>query len=167
MALVAAGVPFRIVPGISAGLGGLAYAGIPLTHRETNSAVCFVTGHDASGVVPDAVDWRALARAAPAIVLYMALKHVDTIAGRLLAAGRRRDEPVAVVSRATTAEQRVVETTLGECAAAVGTSGIEPPALLVVGEIVRLRAALDWLGAMNGRVLTADPLGTRERSASA
>src|SRR5689334_23846068 len=68
LALVAAKVPFRIVPGISAGIGGLAYAGIPVTHREINSAVTFVTGHDASGVVPDAVDWASLAKGAPVLV---------------------------------------------------------------------------------------------------
>ncbi len=167
MALVAAGVPFRVVPGISAGIGGLAYAGIPLTHRRTNSAVCFVTGHDASGVVPDAVDWEALARGAPALVIYMALKHIGPIAARLLAAGRRADEPVAVVSRATTPAQRVLETTLGGCPTAVTESGIEPPALVVVGEVVRLRAALDWLGALEGRRLVADPLGTRRQGVSA
>jgi uroporphyrin-III C-methyltransferase len=167
MALVAAGVPFRVVPGISAGIGGLAYAGIPVTHRDTNSAVCFVTGHDSSGVVPDGVDWDSLARGAPVLVIYMALKHIEAIAARLLAAGRRADEPVAVVSRATVEAQRVLETTLRRCVADVTESGIEPPALVVVGEVVRLRAALDWLGAIDGRTLVADPLGARGRSESA
>ncbi|HTO85010.1 MAG TPA: uroporphyrinogen-III C-methyltransferase, partial [Methylomirabilota bacterium] len=107
LALVAARVPFRVVPGISAGIGGLAYAGIPITHREVNSTVTFVTGHDASGVVPDTVDWAALAKGSPVIVAYMALKHLASIADRLVAAGRPADEPVAVVSRATTPQQRV------------------------------------------------------------
>jgi len=164
LTLVEAGVPFRVVPGISAGIGGLAYAGIPLTHRDVNSAVAFVTGHDTNGIVPDSVDWNALARGAPVLVLYMALKHIATIAERLRAAGRRGDEPVAVVSRATTAGQRVLETTLDACAAAVADSGIEPPALVVVGEVVRLRAALDWLGALDGRALVPDPLQRRGRS---
>ena len=91
----------------------------------------------------------------------MALKHLRVIAARLLAAGRKGEEPVAVVSKATTPEQRVLETTLGRCAAEVEAAGIEPPAMVVVGEVVRLRAALDWLGAAEGRVLVADPLGTR------
>jgi len=164
LALVAAGVPFRVVPGISAGIGGLAYAGIPLTHRDINSAVTFVTGHDAAGAVPEEVDWPALARGSPVLVIYMALKHLETIAGRLLAAGRRADEPVAVVSRATTPEQRVLETTLGACAAAAAAGGLEPPALVVVGQVVRLRAALDWLGALDGRALVPDPLGRRGRA---
>ena len=161
LALVAGGVPFRVIPGISSGLGGLAQAGIPLTHRDTNSAVTFLTGHSVTGEVPDGLDWEALSRGSPAIVLYMAIKHLATIAGRLLAAGRDPAEPVAVVSRATLAEQRVLETSLGACAAEVTAAGIEPPALVVIGEIVRLRAGLDWMGALSGRVLTDDPLGLR------
>ena len=161
MSLVEAGIPFRIVPGISAGIGGLAYAGIPVTHRDVNAAVAFVTGHDATGAVPDSVDWAALAKGAPVIVIYMALKHIALIADRLRAGGRAKDEPVAVIAKATTAEQTVLETTLGTCADDVAKSGIEPPAMVVVGQVVRLRAALDWLGAIGGRSLTADPLGTR------
>lgn len=161
MSLVEAGIPFRIVPGISAGIGGLAYAGIPVTHRDTNSAVAFVTGHDATGAVPDSVDWASLAKGAPVLVIYMALKHIALIADRLLAGGRAKDEPVAVISKATTREQMVLETTLGACADDVAKSGIEPPAMVVVGQVVRLRAALDWLGAIGGRALQADPLGTR------
>jgi uroporphyrin-III C-methyltransferase len=161
MSLVEAGIPFRIVPGISAGIGGLAYAGIPVTHRDVNSAVAFVTGHDATGEVPDSVDWASLAKGAPVIVIYMALKHIALIADRLLAGGRTKDEPVAVIAHATTEKQTVLETTLGACAADVAQSGIEPPAMVVVGQVVRLRAALDWLGAISGRALQADPLGTR------
>ncbi|MDQ7250169.1 uroporphyrinogen-III C-methyltransferase [Dongia sedimenti] len=161
MSLVEANVPFRIVPGISAGIGGLAYAGIPVTHRDCNSAVAFVTGHDATGEVPDSVDWASLAKGAPVIVIYMALKHIALIADRLRAGGRDKSEPVAVISKATTREQSVLETTLGACADAVAKSGIEPPAMVVVGQVVRLRAALDWLGAIEGRALQADPLGTR------
>jgi len=163
MSLVEAGIPFRIVPGISAGIGGLAYAGIPVTHRDVNSAVAFVTGHDATGAVPDSVDWASLAKGAPVIVIYMALKHIALIADRLIAGGRAKGEPVAVIAKATTAEQRVLETTLGACAADVASSGIEPPAMVVIGQVVRLRAALDWLGAIAGRTLKADPLGTRHQ----
>ena len=159
LALVAARVPFRVVPGISAGIGGLAYAGIPITHREVNSTVTFVTGHDASGVVPDAVDWAALAKGSPVIVAYMALKHLASIADRLVAAGRPADEPVAVVSRATTPQQRVLETTLARCAADAAADGIEPPSIVAFGRVVTLRAGLDWLGAIGGRVLDPEPLG--------
>jgi len=167
LALVAARIPFRIVPGISAGIGGLAYAGIPVTHRDVNSAVTFVTGHDASGLVPDSVDWQALAKGAPVLVIYMALKHLEQIAGRLIAGGRSPGEPVAIVSKATTAAQRVLETTLAQAAHDAETAGIEPPAMVVVGDVVRLRAALDCLGALDGRQLLADPLELAEKSESA
>ncbi|MHA1153739.1 MAG: uroporphyrinogen-III C-methyltransferase [Alphaproteobacteria bacterium] len=161
LALVEAGVPFRIVPGISSGIGGLAYAGIPVTHRAIAGAVTFVTGHDVTGRVPERLDWDAVARGSPVIVLYMALKHLDGIAARLQAGGRAAEEPAAIVSKAATSEQRVLETTLGACAADAVAQGIEPPCLVVIGEVVRLRAGLDWLGALSGRVLDADPLGTR------
>ena len=162
LSLVAAGVPFRIIPGISSGPGGLAYAGIPVTHRDTNSAVTFVTGHSVTGEVPDNLDWPAIARGSPVIVAYMALKHLPEIADRLLSAGRRPEEPVALVSKASLPDQVVLETTLGGCAADAVAAGFEPPALIVFGEVVRLRSGLDWLGALAGRVLDADPLGLRQ-----
>ena len=142
LALVAAGVPFRVVPGITAAIAGLAYAGIPATHRDTNSAIALVTGHASDGEVPDGLDWSALARGAPVLVLYMALKHLAPIAQRLMASGRAPSEPVAVVSKATTEDQRVLETTLARAAEDVAAARIEPPAIIVVGEVVRLRARL-------------------------
>ena len=159
--LVAHGVPFRIVPGITAGIGGLAYAGIPATHRETNHSVTFLTGHDSSGIVPDRIDWQAIARGSPVIVMYMAMKHIGVIAERLMAAGRASDEAVAFVCNAATDRQQVLETTLGRAAADVAASGLQPPAVVVVGEVVRLRAGLDWLGAEFGRLLDPEPLPGR------
>ncbi|MGH6922337.1 MAG: uroporphyrinogen-III C-methyltransferase [Propylenella sp.] len=161
LALVEAGIPFRIVPGVSAGIGGLAYAGIPVTHRDVNHVVTFLTGHDQSGLAPSSIDWEGVARGAPVIVMYMALKHLAQIASALIAAGRAPAEPAAVVMSATTGAQRVLETTLGRASADAVTAGLEPPAIVVVGEVVRLRAALDWLGALAGRKLVADPLGVR------
>jgi uroporphyrin-III C-methyltransferase len=166
LALVEAGVPFRIVPGISAGIGGLAYAGIPVTHRETNSAVTFLTGHNLSGQVPDDLDWPAIARGSPVIVVYMAMKHLQHIAGRQLDAGRAPDEPVAIVSKASTEDQRVVETTLARCHEDAAADGIEPPCLVVVGRVVELRKGLDWLGALAGRALESDPLNLRRGQAA-
>ncbi len=163
LALVAAGLPFRIVPGITSGIGGLAYAGIPVTHRDTNQVITFITGHSVTGDVPDGLDWTALAHGSPALVFYMALKHIGTIAERLIAAGRSPDEPVAVVSRAATDQQAVMETTLAHAATDSTASGIEPPAIVAVGPIVRLRAGLDWLGALAGRKLDPDPLGFKTR----
>ncbi len=160
LALVGAGIPFRIVPGITAGIGGLAYAGIPVTHRETNSAVTFVTGHNSDGSVLDGLDWDAIARGAPVLVLYMALKHLPNIVERLIAGGRTADEAVAIVSRATTPAQQVLVSTLGDVVAAA--AGTEAPAIIVVGEVVRLHAGLDWVGALSGKKLDADPLGRRK-----
>ncbi len=166
LALVEAGVPFRVVPGVTSGVGGLAYAGIPVTHREINSAVTFLTGHNLTGEVPDDLDWDAIARGAPVIVLYMALKHLERIAERLVAHGRDPEEPVAIVSKATTPQQAVLETRLGRCHADAEAAGIAPPSLIVVGRVVELRSGLDWLGALEGRVLDPDPLGTRRGRAA-
>ena len=150
LALAEAGIPFRIVPGITAGIGGLAYAGIPVTHRDIASAVTFVTGHDRGGTVPETVDWAAIARGSPVIVLYMAMKHLGRIAGRLIAAGRAPEEPVAIVSKATTPAQRVVVSCLRDAAARAAEAGIEAPTVIVIGEVVRLRAALVWFGVDSG-----------------
>lgn len=167
LTLVEHDIAFRIVPGVTSGIGGLAYAGIPVTHRDTNHAVTFLTGHDSSGVVPDAIDWPAIAAGSPVIVMYMAMKHVDVITARLMAAGRAPDEPMAFVCNAATDRQAVLETTLGNAVADLAAAGLEPPAIVVIGEVVRLRAALDWAGALAGRKLTADPLGTRAKQESA
>ncbi|HWD57692.1 MAG TPA: uroporphyrinogen-III C-methyltransferase [Stellaceae bacterium] len=146
LALAEAGVPFRIVPGITAAIGGLAYAGIPLTHRGINSAVTLITGHNSDGAVPgaedSAPDWPAIAQGSPVIVLYMALTHLGDIAARLVAAGRAPDEPVAIVSKATTAAQRVVITSLAEAGAMA--AAIDSPAIVAIGAVARLHAVLDW-----------------------
>ena len=163
LTLIEHGIPFRIVPGITAGIGGLAYAGIPVTHREVNHAVTFLTGHDSSGLVPDRINWEGIAKGSPVIVMYMAMKHIGQIAANLIAGGRSPDEPVAFVCNAATAEQSVLETTLARAETDVEAAGIEPPAIVVVGEVVRLRASLDWLGALTeGRKLSTDPFGSRE-----
>lgn len=159
LTLVQHGVSFRIVPGISAGIGGLAYAGIPVTHRDTNQNVTFLTGHDAGGIVPDAIDWENVAKGSPVIVMYMAMKHIDPIVQKLLGAGRLPDEPMAFVCDATTADQKVLITTLGTAVADVEKSDLSPPAIVVIGEVVRLHEGLDWLGAAAGKMLSPDPLG--------
>ncbi|MEP2979566.1 MAG: uroporphyrinogen-III C-methyltransferase [Lentilitoribacter sp.] len=159
LTLVQHGVSFRIVPGVSAGIGGLAYAGIPVTHRDTNHNVTFLTGHDAGGIVPDAIDWENVAKGSPVIVMYMAMKHIEPIVQKLLGAGRLADEPMAFVCDATTADQRVLITTLGTAVADVEKSDLSPPAIVVIGEVVKLHEGLDWLGAASGKVLSPDPLG--------
>ena len=156
LTLARAGVAFRIVPGVTAGIGGLAYAGIPVTHRDTNHVVTFVTGHGADGGLPS-LDWAAVAKGSPTLVFYMALAHADEIAQKLIEAGRERDEPAAIVSNATGGEQNVRVTTLARLAEEAKT--VDAPALIVIGENVRLREGLDWLGALKeGRKLDPGPL---------
>jgi uroporphyrin-III C-methyltransferase len=159
-ALIQHGVSVRIIPGISAGIGGLAYAGIPVTHRDVNQSVTFVTGHDQSGETPSSLDWPAISRGSQVIVIYMGIKHIGQIAGALLAAGRPAAEPVAVVSDATTDRQRVLETTLGAVEADLAASGLEPPAIICVGRAVLMRQVLDWQSLAAGMPpRNPDPLG--------
>ena len=163
LTLVEHGIPFRIVPGISAGLGGLADAGIPLTHRDLNQTVTFLTGHDATGDLPGSIHWSGVVKGGGVLVFYMAMKHWTNISAQLLKAGMSPEMPVAFVSDATTGKQNVVETVLADSVEAIQRFQIEPPAIVVVGEVVRLRSGMDWLGALTGKILTADPLGTRSK----
>jgi uroporphyrin-III C-methyltransferase len=144
LALAAAGISFRIVPGISAGIGGTAAAGIPLTHRRLARSVAFATGHDATGDLAD-VDWDALSRGSEVLVFYMAQRRIGQIAERLMQAGRPADEPVALVSNATRADQDVRISTLAT--AGTDVAGIKAGAatLILVGPVVALRPLLaDW-----------------------
>lgn len=157
--LIQHGVPVRIVPGISAGIGGLAHAGIPVTHRDVNQAVTFVTGHDPAGEAP-ALDWGALARGGQVLVIYMGMKHAGRIARALMAGGRPSDEPVAVVMEATLTGQRVLETTLGKMARDIEAGGLRPPAIICVGRAVLMRQVLDWRALVAGEApRNLDPLG--------
>ncbi|WP_133488716.1 uroporphyrinogen-III C-methyltransferase [Aliiroseovarius marinus] len=158
--LVQHGVPIRIIPGISAGIGGLAYAGIPVTHRDVNQSVTFVTGHDQSGNATGSLDWPAIARGSQVIVIYMGMKHLDRIRSELISAGRGEDEPVAITSNATTPDQRVLETTLGTCVEDAAREGIGAPAIICVGLAVLMRQALDWQALAAGlEPRNTDPLG--------
>jgi len=143
-ALVAEQVNFRVVPGVTAGIAGLAYAGIPATAKATNSAVAFVTGHSETGEVPDSLDWEALARSAAVVVVYMPMGHLEGIREKFLAAGRSPNEAAAIVSKACTPDQAVLETTIGTCVEDAQKAEMKSPALLVVGEVVRLRQTLSW-----------------------
>ncbi|GLQ34022.1 uroporphyrin-III C-methyltransferase [Amylibacter marinus] len=165
--LVQHGIPIRIIPGISAGIGGLAYAGIPVTHRDVNQSVTFVTGHDQNGNTPSSLNWSAISQGSQVLVIYMGIKHISRIADALLAAGRAADEPVALVSNATTPDQQVLETTLGTLETDVEKSAFEPPAIICVGRSVLMRQVLDWQGMIIGTPpRNLDPLG-RGRPAEA
>ncbi len=142
MALARAQIPFRIVPGITAGIGGLAYAGIPVTHRDTNHAVTFITGHGSDGLLPR-LDWKAVARGAPTLVFYMARRFAAEVADVLMVAGRAPDEPAAIVANASRPDQQVIVTTLGGLGAAA--EGAPSLAIIVVGPNVEFAKDLTWL----------------------
>ncbi len=166
--LVQHGIPIRIIPGISAGIGGLAYAGIPVTHRDVNQSVTFVTGHDQSGQTPSSLDWRAIAQGAGTIVIYMGMKHIAQISAQLIAGGRPPDDPVAVVTTATTLTQNVLETTLAEAPQAIANANLEPPAIICIGRAVLMRQALDWQSLLAGEApRNTDPLGRGRAAESA
>ena len=141
-ALARARVPFRIVPGITAGIGGLAYAGIPVTHRDTNHAVTFITGHGIDGKLT-ALDWHAVSRGAPTLVFYMGRKFAGEIAEALMNAGRPASEPAAIVANATRPDQEVTITTLDGLAAAAQNA--PALAIIVIGKNVMLAKELSWL----------------------
>jgi uroporphyrin-III C-methyltransferase len=142
LALAAAGIPFRVVPGITAGIGAAAAAPIPLTHRTLAPAVTFVTGSGAARHPPAGLDWRALATASPVLALYMALARIEAIAGELLAAGRDPAEPAALISDGTTADQCVRLTTVAGLAAAAREVPPGRPTLILIGPTVALHSLL-------------------------
>lgn len=142
--LAAHQIPFRIIPGITAGIGGLAYAGIPVTHRACNSVVSFVTGHNLSGEIPTDIPWKSLCDSSPVIVFYMGVKHLGEIVNNLLEGGRASTEPIAFVMSATMPDQMVYESTLGECEKLAEQVALKSPAMMVVGPVVSLRSVLNW-----------------------
>ncbi len=144
LALSEAGIPFRVVPGVTAGIGGLAYAGIPATARDINAAVTFITGHAANGQVPDSLDWAALAKGSPVLVLYMAINHLPQIVEKLIAAGRDPHTPAAAIAEATTPRQRRVTATLATLVAAIAAADLHPPAIVVIGAVVGLEDRLGF-----------------------
>ncbi len=158
--LARANISFRIIPGVTAGIGGLAYAGIPATHRDINNVVSFVTGRDATGNLPVNVDWEALAASSPVIVFYMALKTMPEIALNLMKAGRSPQTPVAVISNASVAGQSVTETTLEKYGEMAANTALERPAVIVIGESVKIRGLLK-----NWQQTISEPLETIETGA--
>jgi uroporphyrin-III C-methyltransferase len=148
LALVDAGIPFRIIPGITAGVGGPAYAGIPVTYRETNTAVTFITGHTAKEDIPHDVNWKALSQGSPVLIFYMAARNLKNITAQLIAAGRPGQEPVTIISRATLPDQKVLETCLETCVEDLANAKLKTPTLIVVGPVAGLRDKLKWFDTL-------------------
>jgi uroporphyrin-III C-methyltransferase len=140
MMLAAAGVPFRIIPGVTAGLAALAAAAIPATLRGVNQAVIFATGQGAAA--DEGLDWAELARTGQPLVLYMAMRNLETITTALLHGGLQPSTPAAVIVAATTADERIMVSTLAQVAAEARRRGLGTPAIVVIGAIVAARDRL-------------------------
>ncbi len=146
LSLSSAGIPFEIVPGVTAGVGVTAYAGLPVTHRGVSSAVAFVTGHDdpEAGSERNPLDWAALASFPGTLVVYMGVTNLAAICRALMRFGKAAATPAALVESGTLPAQRTLVATLDTIAAIAANQAASPPALLVVGEVVALRQDLAW-----------------------
>lgn len=139
--LVRYGIDFEVVPGITSASGAAACSGIPLTHRDCAASVTFVTGHRRNGRCE--LDWASLARPGQTLVIYMGLATIAEIRANLIAHGMPTGMPVAVIERATTPQQRVVVTSLRDVAERIAAERMRAPALVIIGEVVRLHERLD------------------------
>jgi len=144
-ALRRAGILFEIIPGISSASAVPAYAGIPLTHRDYASSAVIVTGHEGWGKVGKSVDWEGLARSADTIVVLMGVSTLPSIVESVIKGGRDIETPVAVIENGTTRRQRVTTGTLSDIVERTKMVGVKPPAVVVIGEVVKLRNELEWL----------------------
>ena len=140
--LMQEGVPFQVVPGITAALGAAAYAGIPLTHRDHSQACIFVTGHLKDGSAD--LDWAALTRPRQTVVIYMGLLGLPELCAKLIEHGLPADTPAAVVEQATLQAQRVIAASLGALPDAALRAKLKGPTLIIVGHVVSLRQRLNW-----------------------
>lgn len=159
-ALRQAGIPFEIVPGVTAALGAASFAGIPLTHRNHASAVAFLTGHEDPDKPESALDWPALARFPGTLAVYMGMSRLDKVARSLIDGGKDPETPAAAVQHATTGQQHTIEAPLAELPAAARAAGLSAPAVILIGSVVSLRSDLHWfekLPLFGKRVLVTRP----------
>ncbi|MFZ7112905.1 MAG: uroporphyrinogen-III C-methyltransferase [Desulfatiglandales bacterium] len=142
--LIAEGVPFEVVPGVTSAIAVPAYAGIPLTHRDYTSTVAFITGHEDPSKESSGIAWEKLATGVGTLVFLMGVGNIKNISKNLMAHGRGPDTPVGVIHRGTVPEQKTVTGTLRNIAERVREEGLKPPAIIVVGDVVNLRKTLNW-----------------------
>jgi uroporphyrinogen III methyltransferase / synthase len=147
LALTEAGIPFEVVPGVSAAVAVPAYAGIPVTHRGLSSSFAVVTGHEDPTKDHAAVDWGRLADSVDTLVVLMGAQSLPRIAAELVGHGRSPETPVALIRWGTTEAQEVVVSTLGAVVTGARAARIAPPTLAIIGEVVRLRERLAWFEA--------------------
>lgn len=167
--LHAEGIPFRVVPGVTAGVGVSAYAGLPVTHRGEASSVAFVTGHNDPSASDNRIDWEALAQFPGTLVVYMGVGRLASICDVLIRAGRDPETPSALVQSGTLPTQRTVEGTLKTLPGLVRGARVGPPGLVVIGDVVRRRPALSWfeeLPLFGQRIVVTRPSAEMDRSSS-
>lgn len=152
--LSAQGVPFQVVPGVTAALGVASYAGIPLTHRDYAQACVFVTGHLKDGSM--SLDWEALARPRQTVVVYMGLLGLPVLCGKLVEHGMPGVTPAAIVQQGTMRSQRVLTGTLQTLPGLASSAQLRPPTLIIIGEVVRLRERLAWFDPQDAAAAHAD-----------
>jgi uroporphyrin-III C-methyltransferase/precorrin-2 dehydrogenase/sirohydrochlorin ferrochelatase len=167
--LAAAGIPFQVVPGITAASGCAAYAGIPLTHRDYAQSVVFVTAHSKDGVV-EGIDWETLARPRQTLVIYMGLQALASIRAELIRHGCPPHTPAALVEHGSTRRQRVIAGKLRDLPELAAEMEVGSPALILIGDVVRLHGELAWFGPVNAAARSTeisgfDLLGERSTSA--
>ena len=167
-----AGVPFTVVPGVTAGVGVTAYAGLPVTHRAAASAVAFVTGHEdpeaPSGDKPR-LDWRSLAAFPGTLVVYMGVTHLPALCRTLIREGKPSTTPAALIQSGTLPRQRTVVATLADLPDRAAQAGLGPPALFVVGDVVAHRSSLNWFEErplFGRRIVVTRPAGESDRAAT-
>jgi uroporphyrinogen III methyltransferase/synthase len=144
LALMEQAIPYEVVPGVTSSLAAPAYAGIPVTHREMASSVHIVTGHEAEGKEGSALDWETLARTKGTLIIMMGMGNLASIAEELIDHGMSQETPTAAIRLGTYPEQQTVTSTLRDIAREIKNSGLEPPAVIVIGECVGLRNTLKW-----------------------
>lgn len=142
--LAASGIPFEVVPGITSAIAVPTYAGIPLTHRKLNAEVTFITGHEDPSKKESSINWTGLAQGRATLVFLMGIAKLRENVSRLIEKGRSASTPAAVIQWGTTAKQKTVTATLSAIAEKAAKAGISPPAVLVVGDVVKLREKLNW-----------------------
>ncbi len=142
--LLEAGLPFEFVPGVTSAIAVAEYAGIPVTHRHVATSFAVITGHEDPTKGESTINWQGLATAVDTLVFLMGVENIERISSQLIANGRSADCPAAVIRWGTRPEQRTLITTVGQAAADVKATGMKPPAIFLVGEVVKLREQLQW-----------------------